>query len=159
MHRVQAEAIVRSFNRCPHPDCTRTKPSNLFACRQHWFSLPAHIREKITIGFGGSSTAWSQGYEQAMNYWRAHPAAHKKDLPPVKSRDGYGFIRRYMSAPFKLPSHLEVRLIHKGRTSSITLTLDREDGSRLTTLEMIREVRKMKEEMRRQLASEAEATE
>ena len=32
---------------CPHPDCKRTIPNHLYACRDHWFTLPEEIRQAI----------------------------------------------------------------------------------------------------------------
>ncbi len=32
---------------CPAPGCTKRVPFEMFACRQHWFSIPVEIRHEL----------------------------------------------------------------------------------------------------------------
>jgi hypothetical protein len=34
-------------HRCPAPGCTKDVPSNQYACRDHWFSIPKPLRDEL----------------------------------------------------------------------------------------------------------------
>lgn len=42
---------------CPKSGCGRTIPSDQFACRSHWFSIPPDIRRDIW----GAYREWERG--------------------------------------------------------------------------------------------------
>jgi hypothetical protein len=61
-----------SLNRCPHPNCERLKPATMYACRSHWFALPAAIRNAIWSAFrghGALSPEWLKANKQAVDFW------------------------------------------------------------------------------------------
>jgi hypothetical protein len=59
---------------CPHPDCDRTIPSTMFACRPHWYSLPPFLRSKIWRNYqSGEMDRILSGYDEAEQFWTAAP--------------------------------------------------------------------------------------
>ena len=38
-------------HQCPRPECSRTVPDGMFACRGDWYALPAHLRDAVWAGW------------------------------------------------------------------------------------------------------------
>ena len=38
-------------HRCPAPKCETQVPSNQYACRAHWYSLPKPLRDEIWAAY------------------------------------------------------------------------------------------------------------
>jgi hypothetical protein len=57
---------------CPHPDCRLRLPSLIWACREHWQSLPPRIRQAIWWARReGEPSAIDATAQTALAYWRA----------------------------------------------------------------------------------------
>jgi hypothetical protein len=55
---------------CPYPECEKEIGETLFACRPHWFSLPAELRAKIWRNYRrGNLEEILSGYEEAEHFW------------------------------------------------------------------------------------------
>ena len=55
---------------CPHPDCEVEIPSQQFACRPHWFSLPQGLRNRIYANYrSGELERILSGYDEAEKHW------------------------------------------------------------------------------------------
>lgn len=55
---------------CPYPDCGRSVPSTMFACRSHWFALSAELRRRIWANYrSGDLGRIAEGYEDAAIEW------------------------------------------------------------------------------------------
>lgn len=55
---------------CPHPDCDVTIPPSLFACRDHWWSLPVELRARIWRSYrSGDVDRILDGYAEAAQHW------------------------------------------------------------------------------------------
>jgi hypothetical protein len=39
--------VISGGRQCPAPDCSASIPHHIFACRRHWFALPAVVRRHI----------------------------------------------------------------------------------------------------------------
>jgi DNA-binding transcriptional LysR family regulator len=59
---------------CPHPTCSKRHDVEQFACRQHWYSLPADIRRRITEHWR-RRRLWPNA-ENISNHEAAKEAAH-----------------------------------------------------------------------------------
>lgn len=58
------------MNRCPHPDCDRSIQTGLFACRPHWFVLPAELRRRVWAAYrSGDIEATLACYDEADAWW------------------------------------------------------------------------------------------
>lgn len=57
-------------SKCPHPMCNRGKAEQHFACAQHWKGLPIQIRTKILNGWKNSLRLWTEGRDEALEFWR-----------------------------------------------------------------------------------------
>lgn len=60
---------------CAHPRCDVAVHATLFACRDHWFSLPGYIRDDITGSYairhdGGSAVHHRRAMAAAYGHWR-----------------------------------------------------------------------------------------
>jgi hypothetical protein len=67
--------IERAEHICPHPDCTKTVPDEMFACSQHWYGLPKDIRNAIWAGYrqhGVGSRQLREAHERARVWWEPH---------------------------------------------------------------------------------------
>lgn len=42
---------MANTHQCPGKECFRQVPQSQFACRDHWFSLPKHMRDAIWRGY------------------------------------------------------------------------------------------------------------
>ena len=58
------------MNKCPHPNCQKTKPREVYACKPHWFSLPASILQKIWKGYRSSAELWIEANNEALEFWK-----------------------------------------------------------------------------------------
>jgi hypothetical protein len=66
---------------CPHPDCDRSIPAEMYACKQHWFSLPSGIRNRIWRAYrawnrdlsDASVAALRAAQGEAEKHWREKP--------------------------------------------------------------------------------------
>lgn len=55
---------------CPHDTCSAKIPSNLFACRRHWFELSDELRRKIWNDYRrGNLEAILENYDLAEAEW------------------------------------------------------------------------------------------
>lgn len=70
---------MSAFNKCPNPMCPSSKPTQMYACRPCWYSLPKTIRDSIWHGYKTSASMWSDADERARKYWNA------KKLEAVRS--------------------------------------------------------------------------
>jgi hypothetical protein len=67
---------------CPHPECSRTVPSMMWACSEHWQALPPRIRQSIWAAFrlhGAGSFPLDRAEQHAFAYW----GALERDFRPV----------------------------------------------------------------------------
>jgi hypothetical protein len=59
---------------CPRPECSRTVPDDMFACRGDWYALPARLREEIWQGYrSGDVEAHAAAMGAAREWYRDHP--------------------------------------------------------------------------------------
>lgn len=65
----------RIVNFCKWPDCRRQVPARLFACRDHWFTLPSSTRRDILRAYvpgqeltGSLSVEYIAAVKAAMNW-------------------------------------------------------------------------------------------
>lgn len=67
---------MSGLHQCPHAGCTRRITSDLFACSQHWFTLPETIRTRIHRAYrnysrgGGTFADLTAAHAQALSFWR-----------------------------------------------------------------------------------------
>lgn len=54
--------------RCPHPECKQQIMPHMYACKQHWFSLPQGIRDKIWAAYQGHGD-YELAHEEAQAHW------------------------------------------------------------------------------------------
>lgn len=57
---------------CPRPGCTKSVPSEMFACGQHWYTLPDSIRIEIWRAYrrnGVGSEELAAAHRRARDYW------------------------------------------------------------------------------------------
>lgn len=58
---------------CPYPGCPKRVPDEMFACRSHWFSLPAPMRSAIwrayDHGEGVGGDALLTAHAAAIEWW------------------------------------------------------------------------------------------
>lgn len=66
----QVEPIKPHLHKCPHHNCERKLPAQLYACRGHWFALPKKLRDDIWKGYTNNSTLWNESDRKARIYWR-----------------------------------------------------------------------------------------
>jgi hypothetical protein len=65
-------STVSELHACPHPECSRTIPSLMWACLEHWQGLPPPIRQGIwaaTRTSGQGSLQLQNAEERAFAYW------------------------------------------------------------------------------------------
>lgn len=61
-------------HQCPRPECSRTVPDGMFACRGDWYALPAHLRDAVWAGWRShDEAAHLQAMTEAMVWYREHP--------------------------------------------------------------------------------------
>lgn len=60
-----------SQNQCPHPKCEAMKPTSMYACRSHWFSLPKNIKAKIWRGYKENASLWLEADKEAIAFWNS----------------------------------------------------------------------------------------
>jgi hypothetical protein len=68
MPTAQGDAL----HTCPHPECSRTVPSLMWACLEHWQGLPPPIRQGIWSAIrtsGQGSLQLQNAEERAFAYW------------------------------------------------------------------------------------------
>lgn len=58
------------MNKCAHPDCNEMKPREHYACKRHWFTLPARIQVAINKGYHGGGDWWG-AHKEAQSYWES----------------------------------------------------------------------------------------
>jgi hypothetical protein len=67
---------------CPHPDCSRPVPELIWACPEHWQTLPPRIRQAIWWARHERSALGLEAAEQhALAGWQA-----RGDAPPFEER-------------------------------------------------------------------------
>ena len=78
------------LHKCLHPECERQITTNLFACRNHWHSLPLEVRSAIWSAYepgqeiGGVSPEWLKAATKAIVWWRTHESKRLTSwVPPV----------------------------------------------------------------------------
>lgn len=74
---------------CPAPDCPEYVATTLFACRAHWYVLPAEYRRRINAAWRRSDLTAHAEASAAAELWLAeHPKAGGDDLDaPVWGED------------------------------------------------------------------------
>lgn len=61
-------------HQCPRPECSRTVPDDMFACRGDWYALPAGIRDAIWQGWRANDGAdHAEAMVAAIEWYREHP--------------------------------------------------------------------------------------
>lgn len=75
------------MNKCPHPQCKNLIPSNMYACRGHWTSLPAPIKKKIWDGYRSDGALWRQGDQEAKEFWQANILKQKQGHHKIVSKE------------------------------------------------------------------------
>lgn len=55
-------------HQCPAPICSRTVPTEQFACRGHWYALPAELRRRIWAGYRTGSDDHQDAMADAIGY-------------------------------------------------------------------------------------------
>lgn len=55
--------------KCKHPQCEVLVPKTTYACRDHWFTLPKGLRDRIWRGFRGDWAVWLAADREAQLYW------------------------------------------------------------------------------------------
>jgi hypothetical protein len=59
---------------CPRPECPRTVPDDLFACRPDWYALPPRLRDAIWSAFRDCDEgAHLAAMAEAIAWYREHP--------------------------------------------------------------------------------------
>jgi hypothetical protein len=61
------------MNKCAHPECSRLKPRERYACATHWKELPLGLRMQIWSGYKNSAAEWSAADKKAQVYWTSQP--------------------------------------------------------------------------------------
>ncbi len=62
---------AKPLRTCPHPDCRRQVPTDMFGCRDHWFQLPRPIRDAIWAAWrAGDRVAHNRAMMDAVRFWR-----------------------------------------------------------------------------------------
>lgn len=56
-------------HQCPKNDCTRSVPTHMLACREHWKLVPWKLRQAINV-------AWANGPH--IDYWSLRDQAIKE---------------------------------------------------------------------------------
>lgn len=57
-------------HKCNHPECREQIPARLYACLDHWKSLPRGIKAQICHGYKLDPLVWYKGNERAKEYWK-----------------------------------------------------------------------------------------
>lgn len=62
---------------CAHPDCDRTLPSAIFACKPHWRTLPGDLKRAINLAWRdilspGGIPRHEAVRSEAVEYWKLH---------------------------------------------------------------------------------------
>jgi len=61
-------------HQCPRPECSRSVPDDMFACRGDWYALPARLREAVWQGWtSGDAEAHHEAMRRAIEWYREHP--------------------------------------------------------------------------------------
>lgn len=70
---------------CPRPECSRSVPDDMFACRGDWYALPERLRDAIWQAWRhGSAEDHYAAMDEAIEWYRAHPprwATRAGDVP------------------------------------------------------------------------------
>lgn len=76
--RSSRRAAADGTHECPHPACSRQVPPLMWACFEHWQSLPVEIRQNIwTAGRGREprTLVLRTATEHALAYWEQQAAS------------------------------------------------------------------------------------
>jgi DMSO/TMAO reductase YedYZ molybdopterin-dependent catalytic subunit len=66
-------------HQCPRPECSRSVPDDMFACRGDWYALPARLREAIWRGYRSTDViAHAEAMAAAREWYREHPPAYAR---------------------------------------------------------------------------------
>jgi len=69
-------------HQCPRPECSRSVPDDMFACRGDWYALPEALRQSIWRGWTrGTTDEHHSAMSAALDWYREHP-------PRYATRDG-----------------------------------------------------------------------
>lgn len=63
---------MTSTHTCPYPDCHKSVPGEMFACGQHWYTLPDAIRIEIWRAYrrhGVGSPELAEAHAAAYEHW------------------------------------------------------------------------------------------
>lgn len=69
---------------CPHPSCMEVLDGNTWACRDHWYSLPGHVRETLMVAQRGVQMRPTPEYQRRLDQ------AEQKALEAWESADREG---------------------------------------------------------------------
>ena len=63
---TDAERIAELMHTCHATNCKRNVPPEMFMCRQHWFTLPKAMRDRIWATYRvGQCDDWNISHEYA----------------------------------------------------------------------------------------------
>lgn len=64
---------------CPRPECSRTVPDDLFACRPDWYALPSRLRDAIWSAFRDGEGTEPAAMAEAIAWYHANPPRAARD--------------------------------------------------------------------------------
>lgn len=74
---------------CPRPECSRTVPDDMFACRGDWYALPSAVRDAIWQGWrSGDADAHAAAMASARQWYADHPPRWSTEPGAVPRRGG-----------------------------------------------------------------------
>lgn len=74
-------------HQCPRPECSRTVPDELFACRGDWYALPNGLRDAIWQAHNGHDLdAYARAVTAAIDWYRANPPRYARAAGMVSRR-------------------------------------------------------------------------
>jgi hypothetical protein len=71
-HPISGQRPQSSRHDCAHPRCTKAVSSLVWACLEHWETLPPQIRKKISSHYrepGVSTLLLRYAQEEAFVFW------------------------------------------------------------------------------------------
>jgi hypothetical protein len=84
-------------HQCPRPECSRTVPDDMFACRGDWYALPGDIRDAIWAAWrAGDELGHLHATTEARAWYREHP-------PRYARREGMAVRYSRPERPYRTP--------------------------------------------------------
>jgi hypothetical protein len=66
-------------HQCPRPECSRSVPDDMFACRGDWYALPQPIRDRIWAAWrAGDLDEHADACTHAITWYREHPPRYAR---------------------------------------------------------------------------------